>query len=152
MPASCASICNRELSCRREGKAQCRALTAYNPSLSITCQQSPSVTPTSWVTQAHPSARRMWMGIGGFLHEFGAESSRWRAHVRNELLDSHIPHDTVAVGLSSALQNAHHRNCPYPRTGRFPAAPCGTRVQGRCSLWRGRRQQKKQQLRAWGLQ
>jgi hypothetical protein len=35
---------------------------------------------------------------GGFLHEFGAESSHWRTHVRNELLDSHIPHDTVAVG------------------------------------------------------
>ena len=34
---------------------------------------------------------------GGFLHEFGAESSRWRAHVRNELLHSNISHGAIIV-------------------------------------------------------
>ena len=37
------------------------------------------------------------MGIGGFLHEFGAESSRWCTRVIEELLDGNIPDGTSTV-------------------------------------------------------
>jgi hypothetical protein len=71
--------------CRREGETQCRSLTAYNPSLSSTCQQSPSVMPTSWVTQAHPA-----VAIGD-ADELGNAGAPDHPHLNvSETMEAHI--------------------------------------------------------------